>query len=221
MISKSRILKSMILLIVVFSSFSVISCRKETVIEEKLSINRELIAEVREVAIIIDNTKIAFAMLNSAEKFTLLQEQLAYILENIPLNQTQKGLIQKLKESMPKNAYETIETRRSYAIVLNSFNQDIISILGSDFANKYFTKIIAITKSKLALNPSLKGIYPDLRAEEPPCYCATKSDWCTDPNGVDFYCVTSRSCVVPVGEGGCGTFFLYDCDGLCLQRIIH
>lgn len=204
------------LLIVVCTSFS---CKKQSSEKNELNVNKELIAEVREVAVLTGNTKIALTMLNSAEKYTLFQEQLAYILENIPLNQEQKILIQKLKDSMPKNAYESIETRQSYATILNSFNQDIINTLGKDFANKYFTKIIAVTKSKLSQNSSLKGISSNLLSEKPACICSTSSDWCSDPNGVDFYCITSSSCVVPVNEGGCGTFGLYTCNGICLMRI--
>lgn len=190
-----------------FTTVLFIACEKQNS-EPQLQVDKTLVNSVRMLVDKGTKSTLAFSMLNSQEKFYLVQEQLKFVLQNITLNDNQKDLISRMKMAMPEDLYSNSVSREKFIKELEEMKKEGFKILGKDFMTKYFTKIIDInTIDKTTLTP------PTTNAAPGDCECSLSDDWCSEVNNQRYVCMGGSYC--KESGWGCGLFFILDCNGKC------
>jgi hypothetical protein len=164
-----------------------------------------------------------YAALPSANKSQLWRVQIErYLRRGDELTPQQKDvLLDALRLATPETFAATKEqSTRRYRRVrqqLSSLEAQARAAFGTERAERIFARIGPADTDTLffidkraaeAVEPLLEGIDEALAAANPGCSCSDASDYCSG----GFNC-TPGSCIRIADE--CGTFWTYDCDGLC------
>lgn len=131
---------------------------------------------------------------------TLTREQRAVVFEGIGL--LASGVIEAARQ--PGNL-----TEDTYAS-LRAFEYRAKTVLPADLARAAFAAMSASDALRTAPDEPRKWqLTPNIGTPE--CDCSSDSDWCNGVTNPTPKCKAARCTMVD----GCGTFWLYVCDGLC------
>ena len=156
------------------------------------------------------NNTLALSLRNGEEKYYLADQQLKYVLNEVPLNIDQKELILRLKNTLPHDAYTNFKSRQAYVGKLTKWEGEINSKLGKGFVSTYLTKIVNIDGTSDESSRA-EGVGGD-------CVCSRSSDWCAHKGPDKYSCAwVSPSHLCTESSVGCGTLLLYSCDGMCYR----
>lgn len=195
--------------IIWFSLFFVLinlfSCKKASIQENRKSLRLELSELPKELQ------REYFSSLNSKQKAAIWIDKLNQVLSQDWLNKNQRKHLELSIPMLNSAIYidgsperEKFMTEfelkwRTKGIALFGFEQfrQIVTSLQDFEINESITKeIVPITEIADAFN----------------CGCSEKSDWCW--SWLNEACTGTCN----LGSDGCGTFFAYECDGVCVQR---
>lgn len=160
--------------------------------------------------------KAIFIKLSSEQKANVWTERLQEIADNITLNKKQHSLLGEIIKKLSPAVFD----KNVDSYVIN--DKTLKGVFGETLAANIFSSLspVQVVKKSIAkpfvyeMNQIVqknKNNEVSVNFIPPDCSCSTSSDYC----GVTWDCETIVPCYD--SDYGCGTIWLYGCDGLCTR----
>lgn len=157
--------------------------------------------------------KAIFIKLSADQKANIWSERLQEIVDNMTLNKKQHSLLGEIIKKLTPAVFD----KNAGSDVIN--DRTLKSVFGETLAANIFSSLSPVqdvkenqTKSIVyEMNQILRNDEVSVSSMPPDCGCSSSSDYC----GLGHDCATGYPHSCFDSEAGCGTFWMYSCDGLC------
>lgn len=161
-----------------------------------------------------ENQRVAFNNLNESERLFLWKTRFENYLNNNVVTDEQGKFLKNIIATLPQNVFSSkAKTDNAVISKMDQLRIDFINMFGHKIAKLLLTHISDKHETTETVGNDKGEIGPNTMM--PDCSCSSVSDWCDCSHPMQCYYCGSAFCSNT--EYGCGTFWMYRCNGQCRQ----